>query len=202
MLKRVDSLDVLKKLNKYNNSIIDDYTRYDKDIGEYTLTSNISHQRHEYSGKGRYLHIWSHPDHGSSKDTSSNDNLQHFPNIKKLMDDVNKSPDIKVSGVMAAIKDGPARVNLHTDDDHATIKLQSSCPMDGREVFNYRAHIPIIIPENCHFYHIEDPVEKTTWKIGDCFAFNKADKHFTVSTSTETRVILEFDFFMAVTPTG
>ena len=177
-------------LNKWNNAIVDDFNKYVKEVNIFRTVTREEITRHIAQGKGRNLHIW-------GKGIGP-ENIQYFPSISNLINDVDSDPNIQTTAVFAAISDGKCRVNLHNDVDTEFIILEKPGKLFKRKVKQYRAHIAIEIPDDCYFYYVSEKVEKIHWEINKCFIFDKYDRHFTKNNSDLTRVILEYDFFQAV----
>ena len=181
---------VIASINKWNNDIVNDYNKYVRDINVFTDGKNNPHTRHTFEGRGGNLHIF-----GKGRCA---ENIEHFPSIFNLINEVDSDPDTHTTAVFAAIFYGKGRICLHTDVDNEFIVVKKPGKLFQRKVRQYRAHIPIIIPDDCYFYHIDKNVNRIHWEVNKSFLFEKYDKHYSVNNSDLTRVILEYDFFQAV----
>ena len=181
---------VIGIIKKWNNAIVDDYNKYVKNINKFIDGKDVPHCRHTFEGNGRNLHIF-----GKG---FGDENIEHFPSIVNLINEVDSNPNIHTTAVFAAIFDGKGRINLHTDVDTEFIIVQKHSKLFQRKVRQYRSHIAVIIPEDCWFYYLDKKIQKIHWEVNKPFIFEKYNKHYTVNNSDFTRVILEYDFWEAL----
>jgi hypothetical protein len=188
-----ETLPVLQILNKWNNGILEEYNNYVSTVNEFIPADKFPPTRHKADGKGRHLDIW-HLEHKNRKLY-----LDYFPSVSKIIEETNQDPDLELTSVYVATADGKCKIHLHTDDDSEFIKVQNEeSKLKGKTARQYRAHIPLIIPEDCFFYHMDKTLTKIKWTLNNCFAFEKFDKHYVINNADHPyRVVVLCDFLMA-----
>ena len=172
--------------NKWNEAVVEDYNKVKGDI---SITRSDS-QRSIFEGKGGSLPIFGKNSH--------TDDIELFPSVFNLINELDSDPNIQTTSVCAAIYQSKGRSNLHTDFDNEFSVWKMPGKLFNRKVRRYIAHMAIIIPDNCHFYHFDKTITKINWKLNESFMFEMYDKHWSVNNSDSTRVICMYTFIEAV----
>jgi hypothetical protein len=198
MIYKDTTLPLLKIMNSYNNDIINEYDKYMEGGNPTTMINpewvpnikNAQARGYYCNVKGLIIWVYSDPE----------DNLfHHFPSVKKLITDIDENPNMQTRFVTVFISPKKNRVPIHVDAEKEFIDVvEKTSKLKGKAVKQIRAHIPLSIPEKCMFYHFSDKIEKVQWEIGNCFAFDQCDKHFTMNDSDTDRAIIVYDLWLAV----
>ena len=198
MIYKHTTLPLLKIMNSYNNDIINEYNKYMEGENptimiDPTWVPNFEDaQSRGYYCSVKGLIMWSY--------SKPEDNMfDHFPSVKKLITEINENPNIETRFVTVFILPKKDRVPIHVDAEKEFITVvEKNAKLKGKTVKQIRAHIPLSIPEKCTFYHFNDKIESVQWEIGNCFAFDQCDKHFTSNDSDKDRAIIVYDLWLAV----
>lgn len=172
------TLSVLETFNKWSKDLLKEYEDYVNTINEFILAKDSPPTRHTGKGEGRHLDLW----HLEPKNRKFY--IEHFSSAQKIIEELNQDPEIEVTSVYIATMDGKGKIDIHTDDDSEFIVVKNpEAKMYKKRVRQYRAHIPLIIPEKCFFYHLENSLKKVKWTFEQSFAFEKWDKHYVINES-------------------